>query len=147
MVCPPDALHQPFDVLGRAHLDHQINIAPVQPQIERPRANHSAQLASNHRRFYPLALFARQRTVVNADRKCLFVRQPQIVKENLGLCAGVVKDQRDAMGFDLFQDCRDGVFAPAPRPRRRHIGNQHLNVRIRAGISQQHFGFRGKKAL
>ena len=138
VVCPTDALNKALDVLGRAHLDHQINIAPVQPQIQRPRANHSAQLASNHRRFHPFALFARQRTVVNPDGQGLFIRQPQIVKENLGLCAGVVEDQRDAVGFDLFQDCGDGVFAPTPRPRRRHIGNQHLNVRIRAGIGQQH---------
>jgi hypothetical protein len=37
-------------------------------------------------------LTIRNGTVVNADGQGVFIRQPQVVKENLGLCAGVVKD-------------------------------------------------------
>ena len=37
VVRPPDPLHQALHRLGRADLDHQFHIAPVEPQIQRSR--------------------------------------------------------------------------------------------------------------
>jgi hypothetical protein len=43
-----DPLGQTAGPLGRAHIDHQIHIAPVDPQIERRGADHRAQTPSRH---------------------------------------------------------------------------------------------------
>ena len=44
-----DALHQSADALGRAHLDHQVDIAPVDAEIERRSRDHSTEFAGRHR--------------------------------------------------------------------------------------------------
>ena len=60
VVRPPDPLHQPLDVLGRANLDHQIDIAPVDAKVERAGADHGAQLPGRHRRLDLCALLPGQ---------------------------------------------------------------------------------------
>ena len=52
--------------------------------------------------------------MVDADWQTVVIRQPEIVKENFGLRAGVVKDQRGFVFFDLLEDSRNAYFAPPP---------------------------------
>ncbi len=62
-----DALDEALDVLGRADLDHEIDVAPVDPEVERAGADDGTQLARDHRRLHPLTLFAGEAAVVDAD--------------------------------------------------------------------------------
>ncbi len=55
-----DPLHKAFDVLWRADLDYQINVAPVDPEVEEAGADDGAQGACGHGMLYPFALFAGQ---------------------------------------------------------------------------------------
>ncbi len=135
MIGPADSLHQPLDILGRADLDHQIHIAPVDPQIERAGANDRAQPARNHRGLHLFALFARQRTVVDADRKPAAVGKPQLVKKYFRLRAGVVENERGAVLFDQLQHFGDGVGRAASRPGGRGLNAQHRDVGIGPRIS------------
>ena len=137
MVGPADPLDQAFDVFGCADLNDQIDIAPVDPQIEAAGADDGAQLPGDHRALDPFPLFARQRPVVDADRQIVGIGQPQVVEKDLGLGAGVVKDQGGVVAFHLGQHRRNGVFCPAPGPWRAFFGDQHGNVGFGAGIGQQ----------
>ena len=72
--------------------------------------------------------------MVDADWQIIRIREPEVVKENLGLGAGVVKDQRCVVLFDLFQNGGNGVFCAAPCPRWLFCRQQHRDVRIGTGI-------------
>ena len=134
MVGPADPLDQPLDVLGRTDLDHQINIAPVDAQIERAGTDDRTQRACDHCGLDLFALRARQAAVVNTNWQIVNVGQPEVMKENLGLCAGVVKDQGGLVFPDLFQDGGDRIFGAAPGPGRVFRRYQHGNVGVRSGI-------------
>ena len=58
MIGPSNPLDQTFDVLRRADLDHQINVAPVDAQIKRTCADNCAQITAHHCGLNPRALFA-----------------------------------------------------------------------------------------
>ena len=73
----------------------------------------------------------------SADGQRVFVGEPQVVKEQLGLRAGVVKDQRGLVFLHLLQHRRNGVFRAAAGPWRGLVRDQHLDIRIRAGIGQK----------
>ena len=139
MVGAADPLDQAFDVLGRADLNDQIDIAPVDPQIEAAGTHDRPQLTVHHRLFDPLSLLSGQAAVVDADRQAVLVREPKVVKENLGLRTGVVKDQRGFVLLDLFEHRGDRVAPAAAGPRGRLGGFQHPDVRIGAGVSQNDF--------
>ncbi len=49
MIGAADSLHQPRGTLGRADIDHEIDVAPVDAKIERGGADHPAQFSPGHR--------------------------------------------------------------------------------------------------
>ena len=129
-----DALNKAFDVLGGADLNDQIDIAPVDAEVEASGADHGPQRARDHGLFDPFALLAAERAVVDADGQGVVIGEPQVVEEDLGLGAGVVEDEGDAVLADLLKDRRDGVFAAAAGPGGRGVGDQHSDVGVRAGV-------------
>ncbi len=136
MIGAPDPLDQTLDVLGRTDLHHKVHVAPINPEVERPCAHNCAQITAHHRRLHVCALITRQRPVMNADGQTVVVRKPEVVKEEFGLRAGVVENQRGLMLLDQVQHRRDRVFGTTARPRRAFIGHQHGDVRIRPRIGQ-----------
>ncbi len=84
-----------------------------------------------------LALLAGEAAVVDADGQIVVIGEPEVVKEDLGLRAGVVKDQRGLVAFDLVQHRRDGIGRAAARPWRQGFGHQHRDIGIGAGIGMQ----------
>ena len=60
MIGPADALDQARGPFRRAHLDHEVHLAPVDAEIERGRTDHRLQGASRHRRLDLDALFPRE---------------------------------------------------------------------------------------
>ena len=68
-----DPLHEAFHVFRCADLDHQIDIAPVDSEVERAGADHGAQRPGGHRLFDAFALFAGKGAVVDADGQAVGV--------------------------------------------------------------------------
>ena len=111
-----DALHQPLDVLRRADLDHQIDVAPVDAEIEAAGGDDGAQLARGHRRLDAGPHLARQRPVMQADRQVVGVLRPERLEEQLGLGAGVDEHQRGGGAADQLHHGRGCVAAPSGPP-------------------------------
>ena len=119
-----DPLDEALDVLRRADLDHQIDVAPVDA---RGRASRCRRRRAARPRPSPLpparAVRGRGEPWWMPMGRSSVVREPEVVEEELGLGAGVVEDQRGAVARDLVQDRGDGVAAAAagPRGRRRRF--------------------------
>ena len=132
-----DALHEAFDVLRRTHLNDQIHRAPVDAEIKAAGGDHRPQFPRRHRRLHPLARVAGKAAVVNADRQILTIGKPKVVKEQLGLRAGVVKDDGGAVRADRLQYRRDRIAPATARPGRGRQIVQHRNVGGGAWIGGQ----------
>ena len=77
--------------------------------------------------------------MVDADGQGVVVGKPQVVEKNLGLRAGVVKNQRCAVAAHLFQNGGDRVFRPAACPWRIVLGFQHGDIWRRTRIGVEDF--------
>ena len=94
MVGAADALGKPARALGRADMDDQIDVAPVDAEIEGRGADHRAELAGGHRRLDLAPLAGVERAVMERDRQALRVDAPQLLEDQLGLAARVDEEQR-----------------------------------------------------
>ena len=137
VIGPPDALHQTFDVFGRANLNDEIHIPPIDAQIERTGADNGAQFAALHGTLHTFPLDPIERAMMDPDWQGVFVGKPQIVKENLCLGAGVVKNEGRLMRTDLVEDIWNGIDRAPARPWRWIRGLEHRNIRGRARIGHQ----------
>ena len=77
----------------RADIDHEIDVAPVDAEIERRGADHGTELACDHGRFDFPALADIERAVMERDRQIVVVDAPQLVKQHLGLRTRVDEHQ------------------------------------------------------
>jgi len=84
VVGPADPLQEPRAALGRAHLDDEIDIAPIDAKIEAGGADESSQPSRRHRRLDLAPRLDRQRAVMDADREVVVVDRPQILEDQLG---------------------------------------------------------------
>ena len=90
--------HEPAGALRRADMDDEIDVAPVDAEIERrgarPRrgACPAAIAASTLRRCADI-----ERAVMQRDRQIVVVDAPQLLEQHLGLRARVDEDQRHAV--------------------------------------------------
>ena len=75
--------------------------------------------------------------MVDANGQAIFVGEPEIVKENLGLSAGIVENQGGFMLAYLVEHRRNRIGSPIAGPRRGRVRAQHPDVGRRAGIGQQ----------
>ena len=112
-----DALHQPRGALRRADIDDQIDIAPVDAEIERRCAHHRAQLAGGHGVLDLAALRNVERAVMQRDGEIVVVDAPQFLEQQFGLAAGVDEDQRRLVRLDQAHRFRRAHGAPNDRPR------------------------------
>jgi hypothetical protein len=71
-----DALDQARRPFGRADLDHQVDRAPIDAEIERGGGDDGAEFAPRHCRLDLAALFDLQRSVMDADRQVLGIEAP-----------------------------------------------------------------------
>ena len=123
-----------LDVFRRADLNHQIDSAPVDAQIQRSGADHGAEFACDHGGFDPVALFAGKGAVVDGDGQVFGIGKPEVTQEQLGLRAGVVEDEGGLVQGYFSQDGRDGIAATAACPWRDIIGIQHGNIGVGVGL-------------
>jgi hypothetical protein len=99
-----DALGEARSALGRADIDHEIDVAPVDAEIERGRAHHRAQLPVRHRRLDLAALGDVERAVMERDGKTVVVDVPELLEDRLGLAAGVDEHERGLVALDELID-------------------------------------------
>ena len=106
-----DPLQQARAALGRAHLDDQVDVAPVDAEVEAGGGDQRADLAVGHRRLDLAPRLDRQAAVMDADRQRLVVDRPQILEDQLGQAAGVAEDQRGLVLLDQLHHFARGVAA------------------------------------
>ena len=71
-----DALEQARAALGRAHLDHAIDIAPIDAEVEAGGRHQRAQLARRHRRLDLAPRLDRQAAMMDGDRQVRVIDRP-----------------------------------------------------------------------
>ncbi len=76
-----DALEQPRGAFRRADIDHQIDVAPVDAEIERGGRHHGAQLSRRHRILDAAALADIERAMMQRDREIIVVHPPQLLED------------------------------------------------------------------
>ena len=130
-----DSLEQARAALGRAHLDDQVDVAPVDAEIEAGGRDQAAQLARGHRRLDLAPGLDRQAAVVDPDRQPLLVLVPQFLEDQLGEPARVAEDERGLVLLDQPHDLGHGVIARVAAPRDLVLGDQDREVGLGAGIA------------
>ena len=123
-----DALQHARGAFRRADIDDQIDVAPVDAEIERRGADHGAQAAGRHRCFHFAPLRHVERAVMQGDGEIVVVDVPKVLKNAFGLAAGVDEDQRGAVRLDERIDF-------AQRIARRMAGPRHA---LAAGRAWRH---------
>ena len=88
-----DALEQAGRTLGRSDLDHEIDVAPVDAEVERGGADDGAQAAPCHDGLDLAALLDGEAAVMERYRQVVPVLPPQGAEHQLGLGARVDEDR------------------------------------------------------
>jgi hypothetical protein len=125
----------------RAHLHDQINIAPVNAEIEAGSAHQRAQFPPCHCVFDLAARLGGKAAVVDADGEVIGVFVPQALKDEFSQKPRVGEHQRGAVRFDQIIQPR---HRPAPRmaaPRNAFFLRQHdFQIRRRTILAQHQIG-------
>jgi hypothetical protein len=136
MVGPADPLEEAGAALGRAHLYDEIDVAPIDAEIETRRGDEPAKLARRHRALDLAPRFKREAAVVDADRQRLVVDRPQVLEDQLGEAARVAEDEGRAVAIDQVQDFACRMPARVARPGDAVFGDQDRQIGLGAGIAQ-----------
>ena len=142
MVGAPDALQQARGALGGPDIDHQIDVPPIDAEIERGRAHDRAQLAARHGGLDLAALRDVERSVMQRDREAVLVDAPQLLKDPLRLAARIDEHQRGAMPPDVGVDLAERVLRRMSGPRQPLGGVEHGDVGRRAAVGHHQVGQR-----
>ena len=122
-----DPLHQPGGALWRADIDDEIDVAPVDAEVERGGADHAAQFAGRHRVLDLAALGDIERAVMQRDREPIVVHAPEILEQHFGLAAGVDEHQRGLVALDQFVHFGHRVARAVAGPWQALLGVEHLD--------------------
>ena len=139
----PRALQQARGPLGCTHLDDQINVAPIQPEIEAGGRHDGAQLAGRHRRLHLAAGFGRQAAVVDADRQRLVIFRPQIAEHQFGHRAGVDEHDGQPCAFDAAHDSARRPAAIVATPGDSIINDENVDGGIGTALRHHDLHLRG----
>ena len=94
MIGAADPLQQTARAFGCADMNDEIDVAPVDAEIERRRRDDGAEFAGRHRGFDFFTLCRIKRTVMQADRQIVVIAAPEFLKDILGLHARIDENQR-----------------------------------------------------
>ncbi len=109
-----DALDEAAGAFRRADVDDEIDVAPVDAEVERGGGDDGAQRALGHRRLDLAALHGVERAVMQGDRQAEIVDAPQLLEQQLGLHARVDEQQAQPMRLDGRIDLADGIARGVP---------------------------------
>ena len=137
-----DALQQPRGALRRAHVDDEIDVAPVDAEIERGGRDHGAQPARRHRVLDAAALPDVERAVMQRDREIVVVHPPELLEDHLGLAARVDEDQRHLVALDQRVDLAERMARGVAGPGQPLGGVEHRDVGRGARLREHEVGAR-----
>ena len=140
-----DALQQPRGAFGRADIDDEIDIAPVDAEIERGGAHHRAQASLGHRGLDLAALRHVERAVMQRDREIVVVDVPEVLENALGLAARIDEDERGLVRLDQVVDFAERVARRMAGPRQALAGVEHGDVRRGAAFADDEIGARSRR--
>ena len=106
-----------LDPFGAPDMDDEIDIAPVDAEIERRGADHGAQLSRRHRRFDLAPLADIERAVMQRDRQASSLAVHRALEEHLRLPARIDEDQRHCALLDRGIDFGDRIARGMAGPR------------------------------
>ena len=129
------ALQQPRCPLGRPHLDDEVDIAPIDAEIEAGGGDDGAQPAGGHGVLGLAPRLRRQRSVVDADRQRLVILGPQVAKDDLRDRPRVDEDDGQPRLFDAAHDGARRPAAIVPGPGDAVFGHDDLHHRRCARIA------------
>ena len=95
----------------------EVDVAPVDAEVERRGGDDGAQCSRRHRRFDLAPLPAVERAVMQRDRQRVLVDPPELLEEQLRLPARVDEEQRRLVRPDRLVDLRQRVARRMPLPR------------------------------
>ncbi len=130
-----DALQEPRRALGRAHLDHAVDVAPVDAEIEAGGRDEPAQAPVGHRSLDLAPRLAAEAAMVDADGEIVVILRPQLLESELGEAARIAEDERHAVGPDDLDHLPGGIDAAMPRPGHAALGRENREVRRRARLA------------
>ena len=111
-------------------MNDTIDIAPIDPEVERGGADKRAQLAIGHRALDLAPRVDRQRTVVDANCIFGFVGIPQFLEDKLRQKPRVAENQRDFVPANFLDQLWNRMLPAMPRPRHPALGEQYRQVRL-----------------
>ena len=126
-----DTLEQAARALRRADIDDEIDIAPVNPEIERRGADDGIEPTGSHRGLDLAALADIERAVMQRDAMPGIVDLPEHLEHPFGLHAGVDEDQRELVRADLGIDFRHRVAGGMTGPRQPLRRFENAQIRLR----------------
>ena len=142
MVRAPDALHDARGAFRRADIDDEVDVAPVDAEVEGRGADHGPQPALRHGRLDAPALRHVEGAVMERDREAVLVEVPQRLEHELGLHAGVDEDERRPVPPDEVVDRRHRLRREMAGHRQRLVDLQHADVRPRPAFHDEEVGER-----
>ena len=105
----PYALGEPARPFRRADMDDEVDIPPVDAEVEGRGADHGPQLTGRHRRLDLPPLGGVERAVMEGDRQAVGIDPPQLLEDHFRLAAGVDEEERHPRPGDRFVDVGEGV--------------------------------------
>jgi hypothetical protein len=97
-------------------MDDEVDVAPVDAEVERRGADHGAELSRRHRRLDLPPLGRVERAVMERDGEALVVDPPELLEDQLRLAPRVDEEERHAVRCDPVVDVGDGVAGRMPGP-------------------------------
>ena len=135
-----DPLHQARGTLWRADIDDEIDVAPVDTEVERGGADHAAQLAGRHRVLDLAALGDVERAVMKRNGEAVVVHPPEILEQHFGLAAGVDENQRGLVALDQLIHFAERMARGMTGPGQALLGVEHLDNRRRRAAGHDDVG-------
>ena len=137
-----DALHDAARAFRGAVIDDEIDVAPVDAEIEGRGADHGAQPALGHGRLDAPPLPDVERAVMEGDGETVLVEVPELLEDELGLEARVDEDERRPVRADQVVDLRHEARARVAGERQRRVERDHADVGLRAAPHHDEIGER-----
>ena len=140
-----DALQQARSAFRRADIDDEIDVAPVDAEIERRGARPRRAAGRRHRVLDPAALADIERAVMQRDREIVVVHAPELLEDQLGLAARVDEDQRHLVALDQRVDLAERMARRVAGPGQPLGGVEHGDVGRGAGFGEHEIGRAGRR--
>ena len=128
-------------------MDDEIDVAPVDAEVERRRRDDGAQAVRLHRLLDAPALADIERAVMQRDRQVVLVDAPELGEQQLRLAARIDEEQRGLVPLHQLVDFGDGIARRMPLPRHALAGIQHRDIGLGPARHRDQLGHGARRIL